>query len=508
MKNVFQFKKGIIGLVLLGVFSLLTTNIFQAGAKIESLSLLTNGLGTCFYRANQSFTAKLLGAGGGYITREFFNGTEECFAEVLIGLSKVQGKELQGAKKRLNTLTSEVHWFHQRLSKKSNKFTRGRALELDLKTRFQKMEGLSNKISDLIYLEKESILSFFNQAKAIFYAVSLILFGIFFWLLRTEYSRSSGNGRYEGDAENILNEFDNKDLTKVEALFRDLLAHNNLNFSAALFNRFFSEVNDKEGTEEISNIFEDIKRKSSLNSIPLETIEKRVRALEKDGFVAPEITLKVPKEKVEIREEETPSMNQISIGKKQKIEKEETIPVESANLENILSKIIDHASSKIFTKGIILDFELDKKIFVNGRTEDLEQVIYHFILSSMNNFSTNQNKKIIKITSKKLGGTLLFDIQDNGNPFSSSMVDLKTSIEKGLTKKESNIDLDFNIGQSLLNDFGGKLVFENSLNEDGSANGRKVRLQFTVSNEEKQPNLISLKRGKKKEILGQFTERA
>ena len=492
MKKIFQFKKGILGLALLGSFSFLAVNIFQASNKVETLSVLTNGLGTCFYRENQSFTAKLLGtSGAGYLAREFLNETEECFAEVLIGLTKDKMKGLSEAKKRLNTLTSEVHWFHQRLSKRSNKFTSGRALELDLKTRFQKLEGQSNIVSDLIFIEKERVISFFNMAKNLFYFISITFFGIFFWQIRVDHNRSKGNARFEKDAEAILNEYDNKDLKKVEALFRDLLNHNNLSFSVALFNRFFSEINDKEGTEQISDTFEEIEKNSNLNSIPLETVEKRVKAMEKEGFVVPEVTLKksikdskVVKEKIMV----------------------EVLDKESSNLENILSKIIDHASSKIFTKGIILDFELDKKIFVDGRTEDLEQIIYHFVLSSMNNFPSNQNKKVIKITSKKLGGVLLFDIQDNGNPFSDSMLNLKTSIEKGQKNENSNIDLDFNIGQALLNDFGGKTIIENCLNDEGNLHGRKVRLQFTISNELAKPNLVSLKRGKKKDILDHLVE--
>ena len=135
-------------------------------------------------------------------------------------------------------------------------------------------------------------------------------------------------------------------------------------------------------------------------------------------------------------------------------------------------------------------------------------MIYHLLTNAIENYDFEDPKKYLKIGVRTLGSTVFMDIFDSGREFSKEFLRQSKGLATGLLEHT-----DLAIAQSLAEDMGAKLSFENVGNEDGAHVGRKVQLVLTAAADrnKKQTNRKSqnhskkkvtrVERGTKKEIL-------
>src|SRR5690606_24575930 len=90
--------------------------------RAQSLSRLHNGVGTCFTRVAQTFTALMVNdLNSIYLSKDFKGLTSECFNEVNKVYKNIFGsKTVDQMTKNLNDLTSDAHWFSERVEKTHN----------------------------------------------------------------------------------------------------------------------------------------------------------------------------------------------------------------------------------------------------------------------------------------------------------------------------------------------------------------------------------------------------
>src|SRR5690606_29699109 len=100
-----------LGLVVAGV------NLLSQSQKLQRLSVLEEGMGTCFQRVAQTFTARMIGEERSvYLDKGFTNASEECFGEAVSWATDATAST--GATKvaaLTNKLANEVSFFHAKV---------------------------------------------------------------------------------------------------------------------------------------------------------------------------------------------------------------------------------------------------------------------------------------------------------------------------------------------------------------------------------------------------------
>ena len=111
------------------------------------IAVISDGFQVCSTRVNQSYTAAMIGSGSTYLSRSFFEGTEECFGEAISLAEEKYESQFRNFSKKLNYLASEVHWLHKSLSKTDEPSALAEGSS-DNNQRFAKIEQLKNQLTD------------------------------------------------------------------------------------------------------------------------------------------------------------------------------------------------------------------------------------------------------------------------------------------------------------------------------------------------------------------------
>lgn len=463
----FKNKRNVLGLVLLGVLIYSTFNIQENSQSLKKLTNLESGIQTCFGRVNQTYTAKLLeDTASQYLTQNFEALTEECFAESILNVDENFKVELANATKKLSTLASNVHWFHEDLIAPNGVKSLANGEGRDLGTRFEKIENVKDEILEETETLKNNITKQLNTGKNIFYVASALL--VFIMLLEyfSNTKRSISNNAREIEAERELLDNGGVQSVKMGEIVRMALEQNDLNNCAKLFNNYY-----------IHAAFE--KTSKTKNKNPL------------DALITPDVTpIAVSEENLEkVWNDDTIGIMADVVTKKEPI-----------NLDQYITKTIDILSEKLFSKGVQLDVKVDDGIFVRGNDEAIEQIIYHAINFSINNSLESKRGKTVSVNALKLGDLVALDITASGNGFSSEL--LKGRI--GLTSSNETLDLDLQICQSLLSDLDGKMQIDNKISQTGEVVGGRIKLILKAVETPKTAKLVDLKKGSKKDILAQL----
>ena len=119
MKNIFLSSKILVGLGCISLVSILGFSMLgqNFAAKQASLFQVSNGLGVCFQRVNQSFTALMIkDFSSDFMTKDFRATTGDCFSELS---SAIAAKSLMttNIKTKLNNIMSDTHWFGEKLDR-------------------------------------------------------------------------------------------------------------------------------------------------------------------------------------------------------------------------------------------------------------------------------------------------------------------------------------------------------------------------------------------------------
>ncbi len=110
--------------------------------QLDRMNVLGQGIGTCFNRISQTFTAMMIkDIKSPYLNRGFMALSDECLNETIKGANPFQQSSGKGYE-TLNKLISEVHWFHEKVLKIHSPMLAGQDLN-------PPMNGLSDKFGKI-----------------------------------------------------------------------------------------------------------------------------------------------------------------------------------------------------------------------------------------------------------------------------------------------------------------------------------------------------------------------
>lgn len=441
----FKRKRAFLAVTLVGGIALSGVIMKNASSQKAELSVLGEGVQTCFLRANQTHTAKLLGQTGlEYLASGFFAATEECFAEAL-GTAKTKFQaEGKGLIRDLNTLSSEVHNFHQKLKSPDEKLENISAL-------FSKIETLKDDVLEESDAARTSLNSSFDQARQIFFLLCGLFPLLFVWELIERRRNESRMMAIEEEALKQLGDGRARLDSQMEAVIKRALEFSEFVNCARLFENW--SENRLVTTHKV------------YNELP---VPKKTQ-----DFVIEE-----PRVAEEIHEDVL----------------EPVVGLKEVAIEPLLAKVVDHLSSRIFTSGIMLDLDVSEDLKVMGREETVEQLFFHTILRSVNALSDTSGVRRLRISAKLVGQTAVLELTDNGDAFSSDLLDAQVGLAS-----VTNGDLELTLTRELTKELGGQIILENVL-KGREAIGGKVKIRLMAANVEGK-RLVSLKKGKKKDLM-------
>jgi len=131
-------------LMTLGSFWHYQSNQFQ----LDRMNVLNQGVGTCFNRISQTFTALMIReVHSPYLNRGFLGLSDECLNETIKGINPFKQNIGQGYVV-LSKLISDVHWFHESILKVHSPMVAGKGMDVSLNpisSKFSQME--ENKVN-------------------------------------------------------------------------------------------------------------------------------------------------------------------------------------------------------------------------------------------------------------------------------------------------------------------------------------------------------------------------
>jgi hypothetical protein len=453
-------------LLLLAALVTTTYKIQDNSGRIKKLTNFESGIQTCFTRVNQTYTAKMLAdATSGYLTQNFQNLTEECFAEGILNVEENFKSELSQTVKKLNNLASNVHWFHEDvLSPGLSKGITGNGKSRDEGARFEKIELTKEEILESSDIYKTEVFEELNKEKTFFYVSATLLVLLMFSEYMSKNRLKLSNLYREKEAEEELMDSGGVESVKVGEIIRAALEQNDLLKCSKLFSNFY-----------IQQSFEkNIKNKNKIN------LENLITPI--GNQVLTEVSDKINK-----------IWNDDSIGIPN--DNVEGIVLHDLNLERMSSSVIDLLVEKLFSQGIQLDIKIPNNIMIKGRHEEVEQTLYHLINFAINSTNAETNEKNISICANRLGDVVALDLIYSGKGFDEQYLKQRA----GIINDESIQDIDLQICQMLLTELGAKIQLDNRIGQVGEISGGRVKIIFKTGNSN--VRLVDLKVGSKKEII-------
>ncbi len=470
-----ESKKSVGALALLGCLIFTTYNIQENSNHLKRLTNFEGGIQTCFSRVNQTYTAKMINdSSSNYLTQNFQNLTEECFAEGILNIEDGFKVELSSIAKKLSTLASNVHWFHEDIlspgTGTSPKLA-GDGEALDVGSRFEKIESTKDEILDSSEVYKSELSSELNKQKTIFYVTSTFLVLLMFSELITTTRKKLFNQIKEKEAEGELLENGGVASVKFGEIIRTALEQNDLINCSKLFSNYLAHnIYEKTSKNKAKFSLETLVTPLTGNSVSL--INEKIDKTWNDDTVGVQLD-KSPNPKTALN----------------------TDTLKDINLEHACSGVVDLLAEKLFSRGVKLDIKIPEKLMIKARSEELEQTLYHLLNYAINSTQSDGSARTITVFAHRLGSIVAFDLIHSGKGFDDEILKQRVGISQ-TTKK---IDVDLQICQSLLEEIHGKIQIDNKLDQNGEITGGRVKIIFKSS--ERETKLVDLKVGSKKEIL-------
>lgn len=469
-----------------GTLLLVTSGfVFHYMGQANKLSVLNEGVSTCFGRVKNSYTAKLLGdAKSIYLSKDFMTTTEECFGETLASLAHDFTIALSDTEKLLNTVSSDSHWFHQKLTSEDAKMV-GTVTVSNYGSRFNTIESNVSKIHSGLETYKAGVLKKMNTGKVLFTTFILIGMSLLVWETWRKILFTRRREEIERRALEELNEKGGRVSSVIDSIVSEALISAKFEKTADLFINFHEDsFVDRAQVDDAGTVkFVTGDNKENWE----EQIEQAWTESEKDTD----------------SEYVVPRRSQIQA---------EAVDCEDIHLDHVLSRVVNLMSSRLFTKGIMMDFDIPEDVYVKAEEEALEQVFYHLFSQSLKGLEEKEGKKKIKFTLKKLGGSVLLEMKSNGQAFSDEFIRYESGLGTIEDAPEANA-AELEICKEFMTDFGGKVMFENIYSGKGKSKGTMIKLLFATGNavnvatdEDKTGELVDLKRGTKREILEQINQ--
>jgi len=196
--------------------------------KLSQMTQVQEGVGTCFARANQSFTAYMLqDLRSAYLTPDFMDITSECFGEVIDRFETVFGDKDRVTVKALNDFVTGVFSFHGKLNQGKNE---------DNDTLVQTFERLEEEKGVVLELIDEHKVQAMELNQSLEYLLGLCFFALSFMTFlsfRKQKVVENQKNQFEHRAKKFLRAGD-YDFAKVAPFIKESLEFSQLPYCSQL----------------------------------------------------------------------------------------------------------------------------------------------------------------------------------------------------------------------------------------------------------------------------------
>lgn len=465
MKKIFSFSK--IGSLRLAIISITTTfalgyGYYSSTTDGKYIRELHEGVSTCTHRANQSFTAKMIGDKNSvYLQNDFMNLTEDCFADSIASFNHHLANRFATLGNLLNNLASEVHGLHEKILLASTDTA-------TLSKAFEKIESGRNLSTDELEISMAKSLS--NQTMMLISLVaSFLLMG--FVVIRemitnlADYNRQQ---KLEADAKAELVNQDENHIQNIETILNRVFEEGGMAYSSQLFNSYKTYWQDKSVVAQSAYAPSHFPQKPQTQVVYIEQPHERL-------------------------------INE-SIALSNDINNDEAV-----NLTETLAKVVNLLSGKAFSNGVILDFDLSSTIHVKGQTEAIQQIIFNLISHSINNNLNNQPNKKITAVINTSGNEVNLKLTDNSQIYTQTLV-------QSLNAHLNNVDdVGLAISKEFIKESRGELHVKNLLDFNGNITGSitevTLRLANITAKTADNNRVVTVIKGKKKDFRKKFKNR-
>ena len=434
-------------LIMCGIGMLMTLGAFwhhqSNQTQLDRMNVLNQGVGTCFNRISQTFTAMMIkDIHSPYLNGGFMALSDECLSETIKGINPFKQNVGKGYE-LLNKLISDVHWFHETVVRTHRPMVGGTNLDAPLNpisTKFSQMETLKVNLVDEIDLTNARI----REVQAndeILMGAGLLMFVIALSLLSLkEFNRIQLQKEIEKKALNLLKAGQANVGAMVDQLIERGLMTQGLPVTAQVFKDYHGDI---------------LERMSSKAPYTEETKTVEVKANDEvPEFVEPE-TYNGPKTSF----------------------KEVLVSIQNINAKDLIQV------SDVRDVQMAVGFE------------GFEQMMN----AAVNKLAgrRNENKKIL-ISNQIHSDRVVVNLFLAGNTFTASELDFS---QNNQSIAADSMDMNMIILKEMANETNTQWYMENKTDRSGNITGMAVR--FTVNRVPKNANaknLVSVVKGKKKDL--------
>jgi hypothetical protein len=435
------FVCGLSLLMTLGSFWHHQTNQFQ----LDRMNVLNQGVGTCFNRISQTFTAMMIrDIHSPYLNRGFMGLSDECLNETIKGINPFKQNVGKGYQ-TLNNLISDVNWFHESVIRAHSPMVAGKNLNAPLNPlseKFSKMEALKVNLVDEIDGTNARIREV-QMNDEILMGIGLLAFVLALSLLALkEFNRAQLKREIEKQALNLLKAGQGNVGAMVDQLIDKGLQTQGLPVTAQIFRDYHGELMERLSTGTAYQEVKDTHRSPELNSEA--PVQEKL-----ESFSGPKTSLKEVLVSIQ------------NINPKDLIKVTDLRDVQLACHFETFEQLLNAAVNKLASRR-----NDDKKIIISNQVHSDRTVISLFLAG--NTFTASE-----------------LEFSQNNQGVSADSVDMNTVILKEMAKETNTT-----------------WYLENKTDRNGSITGMIIRLNaLRVPKEMKtSKNLVSVLKGKKKDL--------
>nr|MBA2405188.1 hypothetical protein [Bdellovibrionales bacterium] len=236
-------------LMLCGLGLLMTLGAFwhhqSNQTQLDRMNVLNQGVGTCFNRISQTFTAMMIkDIHSAYLNRGFMALSDECVTETIKGINPFKQNIGKGYE-TLNKLISDVQWFHESVVRTHSPMVAGKELDTPLNplsTRFSKMETLKTTLVDEIDATNARIREVQANDEVVM-GIGLLIFVVALSILSLkEFNRLQLQSEIEKKALNLLKSGQANVGAMVDQIVERGLLTQGLPVSAQIFKDYHGDI--------------------------------------------------------------------------------------------------------------------------------------------------------------------------------------------------------------------------------------------------------------------------
>jgi hypothetical protein len=407
--------------------------------QLDRMNILNQGVGTCFNRISQTFTAMMIkDIQSPYLNRGFMGLSDECLNETIKGTNPFL-KNVGKGYETLNQLISEVHWFHEKILKIHTPMLGGKNLTVPLaplSDRFGKMEDFKMNLVDEIDAASTQLRDI-QMSDELLMGAGLIVFILSLSLLSLqEFNRLQLQREIEKEALNFLKTGKSNVGAIVDQLVERALVTQGMPVTAQIFRDYHGNL--------------------------LERMSTKV------------------------------SVDEVATRSEEKVEEVQELEVEAAPAHKTSLKEILVSIQNIQPKDLIQMTEV-RDVQLNVPYESFEQMIN----AGINQLAARrQDNKKIMISNQIHSDKSVVNIFLAGSIFKISELEFA---ESKSTAIGTDLDMNLIILKEMVSESGAQWHLENKADRNGNITGMSIR--FTVNRVPKERSkLISVMRGKKKDL--------